>query len=75
MIEIQSASILNIKIYDDDIEHFQDVIEKLLHEIKKPGFKKLFNEPQMMLIFQIAESMGLDLPNKVNITASEDLIK
>lgn len=74
MIEVQAVSLLNIKIYDSDIEHFSDVIEKLLHEIKKPGFKKLFNEPQMVLIFQIAESIGIEIP-KTNISANEDLVK
>ena len=74
MMEISSVSLLDIKIYDEDIQNFKDLVKKLLYEIKKPGFKKLFNENQVTLILQIAESLGLELRD-VNINASDDLIK
>jgi hypothetical protein len=74
MMEISSVSLLDIKIYDEDIQNFKDLVKKLLFEIKKPGFKKVFNDNQVTLILQIAESLGLELRD-VNINASDDLIK
>lgn len=75
MIEAQSVSLLNIKIYDDDIELFTSIIEKLLIEIQKPGFKKTFSKNEMLTIINIADTLGLELPVKANITVSEDLVK
>ena len=76
MIESMTISYISLKIEgSEDIKSFVGVIDKLLKMSSTPGYKKQFNRAERDVIYDIAESIGLDFPDLGSIAASPDLVK
>ena len=69
MVETQKVAMLDIKLYDDHIESFISILEKLLILSSKPGFIKQFTVQERECIENIAQSIGLDVPDSFHINA------
>jgi hypothetical protein len=75
MVESQKVIMLDIKLYDEDISNFISVIEKLLTLSSRPGFVKQFSVNERACIENIAQSIGLDIPEQFHVNANIDTVK
>jgi len=75
MIETQKVIMLDVKLYDSDIANFISIIEKLLMLSSKPGFVKQFTVQERGCIENIAQSIGLDIPEQFHVNANIDTVK
>ena len=75
MIEAEKINILTLSFQDKDIDNFVSIIEKLLIASNQVVFKKPFTIEERNTIYDIAKSVGIELPENINIYAFKDLIK
>ena len=75
MVESEKVVMLDIKLYDDDIVNFVNIVEKLLELSSKPGFIKQFTIPERDTIYLIAESINLDIPKPFHVQANIETVR
>lgn len=75
MIEIEKISILNLRVEGEDIESFISLWDKLLVASNQTGFKRPFNENEIIFIRNIANELGLDNDTKGKIVSEKEQVK